>query len=125
MLGSPAIVNGRTLFPPIIGLSTNFGVDQAMESSRCTMLLVGRQEEMVDGCSSCTVLVQPGHSFEKVILCSGQGEVKPGQKPASGLKPLQVTVWSEAFVMWDSEQKISTPSSCRRLKKNAIDEQLN
>ena len=38
------------------------------------MLLVGRQEEMVDGCSSCTVLVQPGHSFEKVILCSGQGE---------------------------------------------------
>ena len=48
-------------------------------------------------------------------------EVKPGHKPASGLKPLQVTVWSEAFVMWDSEQKMLQPQG-RRLKKNVIDQ---
>ena len=48
-------------------------------------------------------------------------EVKPGQKPAAGLKPLQVTVWAEAFVMWDSEQKMLQPQG-RKLKKKVIDQ---
>ena len=51
----------------------------------------------------------------------GVKPVKPGKTPPAHCKPLEVVVWSEAFVMWGSDGKMLQPQA-RKLKKHVVEQ---